>query len=93
MKLVYDQLPTRYVKNKKSGQSWVPETCQFCGVETETFEHLLKCNHNAGAEFRKTLPRSGPCGTFATCTSGLTLPLSMSPLARVEGLDRVLFAR
>lgn len=58
MKLVYDQLPTRYVKNKKSGQSWVPETCQFCGVETETFEHLLKCNHIAGAEFRKTLPRS-----------------------------------
>lgn len=58
MKLVYDQLPTRYVKSKKTGQSWIPETCRFCEIEPETFDHLLKCNHNAGKAFRKALPRS-----------------------------------
>lgn len=58
MKLVHDQLPTRYTKCKKTGQSWIPETCRFCELEPETFEHLLKCDHPAGIEFRKSLPRS-----------------------------------
>ncbi len=58
MKLVYNQLPTRYVKNKKSGQPWIPDSCQFCGHEPETFEHLLRCNHVAANEFRKALPRA-----------------------------------
>jgi hypothetical protein len=42
MKLVYDQLPARHAKCKKTGQSWIPDTCRICGVEPETFEHLLK---------------------------------------------------
>ena len=58
MKLVYDHLPTRHVKCKKTGQSWLPDTCRYCEIEPETFDHLLKCNHAAGLEFRKALPRS-----------------------------------
>jgi hypothetical protein len=58
MKLVYGHLPTRHVKGKKTGQSWIPDTCRYCEIEPETFDHLLKCNHTAGLEFRKALPRS-----------------------------------
>jgi hypothetical protein len=58
MKLVYDQLPTRYTKSTKGGQSWLPVTCRFCDLEPETFEHLLKCDHSAGKDFRTALPRS-----------------------------------
>jgi hypothetical protein len=58
IKLVHDQLPTRYIKHKESGQSWIPATCRFCEIEPETFEHLLKCNHCAGNDFRKRLPRA-----------------------------------
>jgi hypothetical protein len=52
MKLVYGQLPTWHTRNMKAGQSWVPDECQFCESEPETFDHLLKCNHPAGREFR-----------------------------------------
>jgi hypothetical protein len=58
MKLVYDHLPTRHVKNKKSGQSWIPDTCQFCDLEPETFEHLLNCNHPEGQTFRRLFPQA-----------------------------------
>lgn len=58
MKLVYDHLPTRQVKNKKSGQSWIPDTCKFCEIEPETFDHLLKCNHPDGQNFRRTFPQA-----------------------------------
>jgi hypothetical protein len=59
MKLVYDKFPTRYTKCTKSGQTWLPETCRFCDIAHETsFEHLLKCDHPAGAAFRTSLPRA-----------------------------------
>jgi hypothetical protein len=58
MKLVYDQLPTCHVKHKKSGQSWIPDNCRFCDLETETFEHLLKCDHPDGHSFRRSFPRA-----------------------------------
>lgn len=58
MKLVHDQLPTNAKKSKQGGQPWLSSTCRHCNQEPETFEHLLRCNHPTGQEFRKDLPVS-----------------------------------
>jgi hypothetical protein len=45
MKLIYDQLPTRVMRNKTGGQPWLPCTCPHCSIHPETFDHLLQCDH------------------------------------------------
>lgn len=58
MKLVYDQLPTTVQKNKTGGQPWLPCLCRHCAVEPETFDHLLRCDHEHGNTFRHDLVKS-----------------------------------
>jgi hypothetical protein len=56
-KLVHDQLPTQTYKAKQGGQPWLPTKCRYCNTGAdETFEHLLRCDHQYSQRFRKTLP-------------------------------------
>ena len=57
MKLVYDHLPTQAYKSKQGGQTWLSPNCRHCQQEPETLDHLLRCNHTIGQEFRRALPR------------------------------------
>jgi hypothetical protein len=58
MKLVYDHLPTKTMKSKTGGQSWLPCICQHCNIHPETFDHLLQCNHEHGEKFRKEITKA-----------------------------------
>jgi hypothetical protein len=54
VKLVYRQLATPDQKTKAGGQTWIDPTCRHCTTgETETFDHMLRCNSPEAIPFRR----------------------------------------